>query len=115
MEEKLEKVKEILKAQNQEQILNYQIKNKEELLDKILTINFEQLNKLYEKAIKKEEKLEEKIEPISYIDKYKIEKEEKERYENLGEKIIKEGKYAVVTMAGGQRNKIRTCWTKRNI
>ena len=115
MEEKLNKVKEILKEQNQEQILEYQIENNEELLDKILNINFEQLNKLYEKATKKEEKIETKVEPISYVDKDNLKKEEKEKYEKIGEKIIKEGKYAVVTMAGGQRNKTRTQWTKRNI
>ena len=108
MEEKLEKVKEILKEQNQEQILNYPTQNKEELMDKILTINFEQLNKLYEKAIKKEEIKEAKIEPISYVDKEELSKEDREIYKELGEKIIKEGKYAVVTMAGGQRNKTRT-------
>ena len=115
MEEKLNKVKKILKEQNQEQILEYQIENNEELLDKILNINFEQLNKLYEKAIKKEEKIETKVEPISYVDKNSLEAEEREKYEKIGEKIIKEGKYAVVTMAGGQRNKTRTQWTKRNI
>ena len=115
MEEKLNKVKEILKKQNQEQILEYQIENNEELLDKILNINFEQLNKLYEKATKKEEKTEVKVEPISYVDKENLEAEEREKYEKIGEKIIKEGKYAVVTMAGGQRNKTRTQWTKRNI
>ena len=108
MEEKLKKVKEILKEQNQEQILEYQTENNEELLDKILNINFEQLNKLYEKAIKKEEKIETKVEPISYVDKENLEAEEREKYEKIGEKIIKEGKYAVVTMAGGQRNKART-------
>lgn len=115
MEEKLNKVKEILKEQNQEQILEYQIENNEELLDKILNINFEQLNKLYEKAIKKEEKIETKVEPISYVDKDNLTKEEREKFEKIGERIIKEGKYAVVTMAGGQRNKTRTQWTKRNI
>lgn len=108
MEGKLEKVKKILKEQNQEEILNYPIENKEELMDKILTINFEQLNKLYKKAIKKEEKIEAKVEPISYVDKDILTTEEREKYEKTGEKIIKEGKYAVVTMAGGQRNKART-------
>ena len=108
MEEKLKKVKEILNKQNQEQILEYKIENNEELLDRILNINFEQLNKLYEKAIKKEEKIETKVDPISYVDKENLEAEEREKYEKIGEKIIKEGKYAVVTMAGGQRNKART-------
>ena len=106
MEERLERVKEILKEQNQEHILNYQIENKEELLDKILTINFEQLNKLYEKAIKKEEIVEAKVEPISYVDKENLSIKDKENYEKIGEKIIKEGKYAVVTMAGGQGSRL---------
>jgi len=106
MEEKLEKVKRILKEQNQEEILEYPIENTEQLLDKILTINFEQLNDLYKKAIKKEEKVEEKIEPISYVDKEELSVEEKEKYEKIGEKIIKEGKYAVVTMAGGQGSRL---------
>lgn len=108
MEGKLEKVKNILKEQKQEELLNYPIKNKEELMDKILTINFKQLNELYKKAIKKEEKIEAKVEPISYVDKDNLIPEEREKYERIGEKIIKEGKYAVVTMAGGQRNKART-------
>ena len=107
MEEKLKKVQKILNEQNQEHILNYPIKNKEELMNKILTINFEQLNTLYQKATKKEEIIEEKIEPISCVDKDKLSIEEKEKYEKIGEKIIKEEKYAVVTLAGGQRNKVR--------
>ncbi len=105
MEEKLKKVKQILKDQNQEHLLNYSIENKEEIMDRILTINFEQLNKLYEKAIKKEEIAETKIDPISCIKKDNLTQEEKDNYEKTGEKLIKEGKYAAVTMAGGQRNK----------
>lgn len=106
MEEKLAKVKEILKEQNQEQILNYPSVNHEELIDKILTINFEQLNRLYAKSIKKEEVAEAKVEPISCVDKQALSIEERENYEKIGEKIIKEGKYAVVTMAGGQGTRL---------
>ena len=106
MEEKFEEVKELLKKYNQEQLLEYGIENNEELLDRILNINFEQLNKLYEKALEKEKIKEAKIEPISYVDKEELSKEDKEKYEKLGEKIIKEGKYAVVTMAGGQGTRL---------
>lgn len=105
MEEKIKKVKQILKDQKQEHLLKYQTKNEQEFIDKILSIDFEQLNKLYEKAIKKEEILEAKVEPISCIEKDNLTLKEKETYEKIGEKLIKEGKYAVVTMAGGQRNK----------
>lgn len=48
------------------------------------------------------------IEEIEYIDINKLSKEEIEYYEKIGEEIITQGKYAIVTMAGGQRNKTRT-------
>jgi len=54
------------------------------------------------------------IENIEYIDESKLNKEEKEYFEKIGENIIRNGKYAVVTMAGGQRNKTRTHRPKRN-
>ena len=116
MEEKLEKVKEILVEQKQEQLLQYpMLHQKEELLDSILDINFAQLNGLYQKAIQKEEKLETKINPISYIEKDALENQERQQYEQKGEEVIKKGNYAVVTMAGGQRNKTWSSWNKRNI
>lgn len=49
----------------------------------------------------------EKIENIECVDGNKLTEEEKEKYQQIGSKIISKGKYAVVTMAGGQRNKIR--------
>ena len=107
MSEKFQKVEGLLKEQGQEQLLQYNIENKEELLDEILQVNFEQINNLYKKATKKEETKETKIEPINYLDKEKMPKEEKEKYKKIGEKIIKNNQYAVVTMAGGQRNKTR--------
>ena len=54
MEENFEKVVELLKKQNQEQILEYPINNKEEFAQEVLKINFEQLKDLYDKAIKDE-------------------------------------------------------------
>lgn len=48
------------------------------------------------------------IEPIEYVDKSKLSKEEYENYEKLGDKIIKEGKLAVLTMAGGQGTRLDT-------
>lgn len=50
------------------------------------------------------------IENIGYTDESKLTKEEKAYYEKIGKEIISKGKYAVVTMAGGQRNKT---WTYR--
>ena len=50
---------------------------------------------------------EEKIEPIQYIEKEKLSKEEKEKYSKIGIEEIKQGKLAVVTMAGGQGTRHR--------
>ena len=56
-----------------------------------------------------------KIEPINYVEKSKMSKEEIEEYEKIGSEIIKSGKYAVVTMAGGQGTRLRASKTKRNL
>lgn len=115
MDEKLEKVKVILKNNNQEQLLNsynkLDIEKKEELLNNILNIDFGQISKLYEEAKKEMKVKDSKIEPISYIDKETLEISDKNKFESLGRKIIQNGQYAVVTMAGGQRNKTWAFWT----
>ena len=103
-----EEVKEKLKQEKQEQLLQYPIEYTEELMNQFLHINYEQLNKLYQKAIKGEKKEQKRIQPISSIEKENLLEEEKKEYKKIGENLIKQGKYAVVTMAGGQRNKIRT-------
>jgi len=116
MEEKLFKAKKIAEKYNQEHVFDYydetDTENREKLIDQILSIDFEELEKLYQKTKIKEEKMEENITPIPYIDKEKLLEDEKKRYEQIGIEQIKEGKLAAVTMAGGQRNKIRTPWAK---
>ena len=106
MIENFEQTKKILKYQKQEQILEYPIRNKEEFASEVLKINFEELNKLYDKAIKNEKVENSKIEPIPYIEKDKLSEEEKEHYKKIGENIIKNNEYAVVTMAGGQGSRL---------
>ena len=112
MEEKYLLVEEKLKKYNQEQLLsNYEkldIENKNKLLDEILELDLEQINILYKNVINGEKKTYKNIEPISYVEKDKISQQEKQIYQKLGEDIIKNGEYAVITMAGGQRNK---AWT----
>lgn len=118
MSKKYEKVKEILKQNKQEHLLIWYDKlieqKREQLLDRILTIDFEQIQELYKQTQQKKDFKECKIEPLSYIDKDKLSKEERKKYEDDGIKEIQEGKYAVVTMAGGQGTRLRTQWTKRN-
>lgn len=106
-----EEAKEILKEYKQEHLLKSYEKlneeNKKKLLKQISEINFEEINNLYKKAITPPVKENKKIEPIEYIEKNKINEEEKQRYEKHGIEIIKEGKMAIVTMAGGQGTRLR--------
>lgn len=114
--EKIEKAIEICKKYKQEKVLKELQKNKnEELIEQILSINFEQIEECKRKIGKKEETKKENIENIPYTDSSKLTKEQKENYIKIGKSIIKKGSYAVVTMAGGQRNKTWACRSKRNI
>lgn len=105
-----EEMKKKLKEYDQMQILsNYERldnQKKAELAEQIERIDFDQINKLYQ-TTKEEVSFENDIiEPISYIEKDKLAKEELEKYLNLGESAIKEGKYSIVTMAGGQGTRL---------
>ena len=110
MEEKFKKVKEILQKYGQEHLLlkydELSNENKELLLDQILNIDFEEVNELYEQTKKKIDVSNIKIEPIDFIEKSKITEEEKANYEKIGNQIMAKGKYAVVTMAGGQGTRL---------
>ncbi len=110
MNEEFEKAKDILKKYNQEHLLmcyNKLIeKDRDELVEQILKIDFKQVDELYE-SVKNTIDFEDcKIEPLAYIDKAKLTKEKEESYEKQGINIIKQGKYAVVTMAGGQGTRL---------
>ena len=108
MENKFNQAKKILEQYNQTHLLSQYEKldneKKEYLLNQVINIDFEQLNKLYENTKKEIESGEDKIEPISYIEKEKISNFEK--YMEIGIEEIKKGKLAVVTMAGGQGTRL---------
>lgn len=109
MEDKYLLVKEKLTKYGQEHLLKFyeglSNEEKENLLEDILEINFEQIEKLYAETKVEDKFKEDIIEPIKYIDKEKLTEEQKEYYKKIGETIIKNNEYAVVTLAGGQRNK----------
>ncbi len=110
MEEKYEAAKNCLTKHNQSQLLsnykNLSSEKKEKLLDQILTIEFNQIEELYESTKKEVSFANDKIEPINYVDKGALTDDELKKYNSLGEEVIKEGKYAVVTMAGGQGTRL---------
>ena len=103
--ENIEKIVKLLKEYNQKKVLKELEKNKnKELIEQILKIDFEKIEDCKKKIGKQEEFKNSKIESISYVDSSKLTKGEKEYYEEIGRNIISNGQYAVVTMAGGQRN-----------
>ncbi len=100
----------LLNSYNQTHIVNLLKKldevKKQELLEQIEKIDFAQIMELYDNTKKEIEIKENKIESIGYLDKAKLTKEQKDEFDKLGEKIIKNGEYAVVTMAGGQGTRL---------
>lgn len=110
MVQNLEKAKDILKKYHQEHLLAFydELNNKEKayLLNQICSINFEQILNLYE-ASKIDEVLPSNlIEPLPYNIKMEFPKDKFALYENIGIDAIKRGKFAVVTMAGGQGTRL---------
>lgn len=110
MEEKYLAAKQKLEQYHQEHLLNFfeklSEKEKVKLLNDILTIDFNQMQDLFELTKKGEIFKDSKIEPISYIEKAKISEEDRKKYIQIGEEVIRSGKYAVVTMAGGQGTRL---------
>ena len=119
MEEKYFEAKKVLQEYNQEHLLSAYEKldtnKKEELLREILSIDFKQLENLYKGVNNTQNTNTQKIEPIEYVDEAKLTEEQINMYKTIGERAIREGQLAVVTMAGGQGTRLRTQWTKRNI
>ena len=108
MENKYNEAKRILEQYNQTHLLSQFEKldneKKEYLLNQIINIDFDGLNKLYENTKKEIESGKDLIEPISYIENEKI--LDYEKYMEIGAEEIKNGKLAVVTMAGGQGTRL---------
>lgn len=112
MKERLEEIKKKLEKHGQEHLLMFYDKMNEdeqkELLNKIEQIDFQLMESLYKNANKTADFKKEVIEPVEYIEKTKLTVSEKNIYEQKGIEAIKKGKYAVVTMAGGQGTRLRT-------
>ena len=108
--DKVQDAIDILKMYNQEHIIKLLEKldeeQKAELIEQINHIDFHQIMELYDNTKKEIEIKENKIEPLPYLDKAKLTTEQKEEFEKLGEEVIRNNQYAVVTMAGGQGTRL---------
>lgn len=109
MHDKFEQAKKIVEKYEQQHLLNYyenlNDEKKEELLNQIFEVDFDLVNNLY-KNINNTRELKDKITPITYMDKEKMNQGDLEKYKNKGIETIKNNKYAVVTMAGGQGTRL---------
>lgn len=108
--DKLQDTIDVLKMYNQNHIINLlnnlEGSKREELLEQLNKIDFHQIMELYGNTKKNIEIKENKIEALKYLDKQKLTKEQKEKFDKLGEEAIKNNEYAVVTMAGGQGTRL---------
>ena len=108
--DKLQDTIDILKEYHQEHIIKLLKKLDEEkqneLIKQIQTIDLHQIMELYNNTKKEIVFKESKIEPLKYLDKAKLSEKQRARFDELGEKTVRNGKYAVVTMAGGQGTRL---------
>ena len=109
MEENLETIRKTLKKYSQEHLLNMYEKldesKQKQLLEQIKNIDFELINSLYNNTKKELEISHEEITPIEFLDKEKLNGYYK-GFQETGEKAIRAGKLAAVTMAGGQGTRL---------
>ena len=99
-----------LKSANQTQIINAYDRADEEtkrmLMEQVERIDFNQVADLYETTKHEVNFSNDVIEAIPYVDKEKLSKDEFNKFLEIGENEIKAGRYAVVTMAGGQGTRL---------
>lgn len=99
-----------LKEYGQEHIIGYYEKQDEEtrkrLMMQVHNMDFDELKELYDLTKTKKAFDNVKVEPIHAQDASKLSEEEQEELTKLGEEIIKNKKFAVIMMAGGQGTRL---------
>ena len=112
MTSSIQKAKEILIRYKQDHIASFMdsLSNEKqvELANQVLKIDFEEMKNLYKMTEEDIYTDLEEILPITAVNPDRLTKDEKQKYIDIGEKIIKDNKYALVTMAGGQGTRLRT-------
>lgn len=110
MEDKLNKVKEILSKYNQEHLIQFYPEltenQKSDLLNQIFKIDFEEILDLYEKSKLEVLNSTENVEPLNYTIKDLLSASQKKQLFSIGVKAIRAGKVGVITLAGGQGSRL---------
>lgn len=98
-------VKELVKKYNQEHLLKFydelNDKEKENLINEIKNVDFEQMKNIYENSYIDEVLDLNKISPLKIIKKCK-----NSEYINKGKELVKNSEYAIVIMAGGKASRL---------
>ena len=109
MDENLDMIRKTLKKYSQEHLLNgYERLNEakqRQLLGQIESTDFELINSLYNNTKKQFNSQDNTIAPIEFLDKENLNGCYR-NFQETGEKAIKAGKLAAVTMAGGQGTRL---------
>lgn len=112
MDNNYDKAKELLEKYKQEHIIkfidNSSLEIKDKLIEQVLRIDFEELKELYDKTFENLYVDLEELQPIEGVNPDRLSKEKLEIYKEAGIDIIKNNKFAVATMAGGQGTRLRT-------
>ena len=107
---KYEKVKGILQKYNQNHVIRFLETSNDEirnnLIEQILKIDFEELKELYNKVFEEIYVDLEELQPIAGLNPDKLSKEQLKEIEKIGIEIVKSNKFAVATMAGGQGTRL---------
>ena len=85
---------------------NVDKETRKKIIEELHDINFIQLKELYNNIKEEAEVNVGELKPIKTLNPDKITKEEKEMYENVGADILRNNKFAVVTMSGGQGTRL---------
>ena len=80
------------------------IKNK--IIEQLKDINFTQLKELYNNIKEEAEVDVGELKPIKSLNPDKISKKERETYEEIGADVVRNKKFAVATMSGGQGTRL---------
>ena len=109
--EELQKVTEYLKQYNQEHLVMFYDELEEDerksLLSQIYKTDFEKIKNLYISSYEDDSIAYDRIAQIPIIDKSKLSEDEINRFVEIGNNAIRDGKYAAITMAGGQGTRLR--------
>ena len=105
-----EKAKHILEKYKQSHIIPFidkaDVDIKEKIINQVLRIDFEELKDLYNMTFEDLFVDLEELQPIAGVNPDNMEKEKLQFYTEIGENVIKNNKFAVATMAGGQGTRL---------